>query len=320
MIFVKAFELCDPDGSFSIDSTELATCMADEKGGFHFKDFEDVKEISADLVSIFAKEDGKVNFADYLFLRRISLAWLQCSVKNQLNVNQFGCALSIVNTGQKLQFFEVKRLFQVALLLQSVPEIYITLPIFSQVAFIYFIFDLITLPIGKDLIPIGEFEKAIDKQLYPLPITKNELINIYRIVDDKPIDLTSFASIFYIFKQYYEMREKETFTIPKDKFLELLKHKNFSKRITFFIDSFINPEDERYKKALDSMRFFSNEEAEYLLSFVETKHKMKFRNRGSSKNRIQFKYKTSLKNKMRQYNTEPNVKNRELVFTIWGYP
>ena len=294
--------------------------MSNGKGGFHFKDFENVNEIAEDMTNVFGKEDGKINFADYLFIRRISLAWKQCAVKNQLNVNQFGCALSVVITGTKLQFYEVKRLFKFALLLQPVPELYVTLPIFSQVSFIYFIWDLITSPIGKEKLPMNEFEKAVDKQLYPLPITKNEMINIYWIVDDLPIDLTSFASIYYIFKLYSELREKETFTISPEKFQELLKHKNFSKRLLFFIDQFINPEDERYKKALESMRFFSNEEAEFLLSFVQTKDKMKFRARNTNKNRIQFKlrHRNRNMNKLKQYDVEPNQKNRDLVYKMWG--
>lgn len=314
MIFVKPFEFCDVDGSFSFDASELAVCLENGKGGFHFKDFENFPEIAEDLVTIFEKEDGKINFADYLFLRRISLAWKQCAVKNQLNVNQFGCALSVVITSTKLQFHEVKRLFQFALLLQAQPELHITLPIFSQVSFIYYIWDLMTEPTGKEKLPLADFEKAVDKQQFPMPITKNELINIYWVVDDLPVDLTSFASIFYIFKIYNKMKDPKTYTISAEKFTEILNNKNFSKRLLYFIDTFINPEDERYKKALESMRYNSNEEAEYLLSFVETKHKMKFRNRVRNSHRIQFRHKS----KTHQYDVEPNPKNRELVFKTWG--
>jgi len=52
--------------------------------------------------------DLLVNFADYIFLRRVNLAWEECSSSEGLSKTKINCAFEITAPGRTLDFPEAK--------------------------------------------------------------------------------------------------------------------------------------------------------------------------------------------------------------------
>jgi hypothetical protein len=56
----------------------------------------------------------RLNFNDYVFLRRASLAWNQCSYENNLSKLQMICALNVIVPMRSLSMGEAEQIFKLA--------------------------------------------------------------------------------------------------------------------------------------------------------------------------------------------------------------
>ena len=75
-LFIEEYEECDGDGDYLLQAKELGKCIQESK---YLKNM-GFKEEDNDIImeSVDREEDGFINFADYLFLRRVKLGWEKC--------------------------------------------------------------------------------------------------------------------------------------------------------------------------------------------------------------------------------------------------
>lgn len=61
----------------------------------------------------------RINFADYIFLRKANLAWKECAADAGLSKLKVACALEIAAPGRTLDFPEGKQVFDLALMFRN---------------------------------------------------------------------------------------------------------------------------------------------------------------------------------------------------------
>jgi len=59
-------------------------------------------------------QDSKLNFADYLFLRKSNLAWKECSAEDGLGARNVNCALHYTSPTKIMQNVEAKEAAELA--------------------------------------------------------------------------------------------------------------------------------------------------------------------------------------------------------------
>ena len=242
------FEECDTDQDYLLDPGQLEACFSNKEGVFHFADMKEISDISKEMGAVFSRTEDKLNFADYILLRRINLAWQQCAVQDQLTRTQLSCGLSIIVPSRRVDSVFSVKLFEFGLALQAEPMTYISLSVFTELALSYLLFTEMTNPMQGEVIKKEHFSKAINNQVFPIQIQKRDLDFIYSSVDQKALNLPTFAALFWIYKEYKALRKEKTEIIEDDKFASLLDKKTFSKGILGFIDTFLPPDDEKFKK------------------------------------------------------------------------
>jgi hypothetical protein len=167
------------------------------------------------IFDVLNRDDKKVNFADYIFLRRIAFAWKECSVDNNIAKRRMECALS-ATTALKRKFLPVSnQVFNVAIMLFKTKvkenEAFLDFFSFASIAYIYYYFNEFELPFQEEYIMKKALLKGIEDQILPTSITVEMVNQIYYSIDPEnngfkgKLDFAAYASIthlFYLYKKY----------------------------------------------------------------------------------------------------------------------
>jgi len=94
--------------------------------------------------------DGLLNFADYVFLRRLNLAWLKCSIDKKISKKQIGCSVEITVPTRRLIIPETTELFNIAQIIKygalNDGYAYLNFLDFAEVARYYYFFNEFEVP------------------------------------------------------------------------------------------------------------------------------------------------------------------------------
>ena len=102
-LFVKPFERCDADLDYTIDSKEMEKCFESKYLNSTKLTKDDVPEV---INSLDRNNKTNLTFVDYIFLRRVNLAWKECTTDFQLSVAKLDCALEITVPGRRVDLPE----------------------------------------------------------------------------------------------------------------------------------------------------------------------------------------------------------------------
>lgn len=96
-IFVRPFEECDSDENYVLNKDELGPCLESD----HLKNMGMTGENVTQVMESIDRddEDDSINFADYIFLRRVKLGWEHCAGGTDLSKIMIPCAMKIAVPG-----------------------------------------------------------------------------------------------------------------------------------------------------------------------------------------------------------------------------
>lgn len=173
-------------------------------------------------------EEKKINFVDYIFLRRLSFAWGECSVDNRLNKRRMECALS-ATTPQKRKFLPVaNQVFNIAIQLYKTKvkenEAFLDFFSFAKIAYIYYYFNEFELPYQEESISKRALIQGIEDQILPSSVTVEFVNQVFYALDpdnngfNLKLDFSGYASVNHLFALYRKF--SETSKNGKKKFTE----------------------------------------------------------------------------------------------------
>jgi len=242
------FRLCDHNHNDKLSSKEWDTCMnvfvipyetqcykpqanyllkkADLKACLKKTWFKDIptktttSETPEDalMVALLRNNEGMINFMDYIFLRRLTMAWNECSVDDRLSKRRARCAFA-VTTSQKKRFLPVSnQVFNIAIQLYKTKikenEAFLDFFSFAKIAYLYYYFNEFGLPFQEESLTKKALLLAIEDQVMPTSITVEWVQRIFYELDPDnngnklKLSFGGFAGLIHCFQLYNSFAEK----------------------------------------------------------------------------------------------------------------
>ena len=164
-------------------------------------------------------EEKRINFADFIFLRRVSFAWKECSVDGRINKRRMECALS-ATTPQKRKFLPISnQVFNIAVQLYKTKvkenEAFLDFFSFAKIAYIYYYFNEFELPFQEEYLTKKALIQGIEDQILPTSVTVEFVNQIYFTLDPKnngfkaKLDFAGYASVNHLYRIYKKYGNKD---------------------------------------------------------------------------------------------------------------
>lgn len=164
------------------------------------------------------EDEKKANFMDYVFLRRASFAWRECSVDNRLNKRRMECALS-ATTPQKRKFLPVSnQVFNIGIQLYKTKvkenEAFLDYYSFVKIAYIYYYFNEFELPFQEEYLSKKALIRGIEDQILPTSVNVELAHKIFYALDPDNhgnklrIDFAGYASLNHLLRVYKKQAQK----------------------------------------------------------------------------------------------------------------
>ena len=118
-----------------------------------------------------------LNLADYIFLRRVNLAWTTCTSEQTLSVFKASCAMRICAPGRTIDYSESKVLLNIIYFMKTgwlpMSTTHTTFQVkeFIQIAHIYYYFNSFDMPFLDNVISKADILRVIDEQSLPTSLS-----------------------------------------------------------------------------------------------------------------------------------------------------
>ena len=317
-LFVIPFKQCDTDHTHYIDQSEFERCFHREEWKV-FKDASDgdEMEIALDIVDIVSRGRKKINFADYMVIRRSQVAWERCSDKQGLSKLRFLCAVQVAlpyeNTYDPM---EIENLFETAVHLNRgrlYNFLFLDIPSFIDFVHLFTYFYDFDMPINDGLLTKEEFMRGVQMQILPVTLNYRNVESMYRIIDDQPMTASAFVCIWDTFEMLLANDLDGNGMINSEEFLYLLSHKNIDKILLNHIDGLYLPsEGEILEESKKSTKNAITEKS-FILNFMQTSSKYR---KHHSKKFLRHSKSSSNKNDFLKITNEAKYR-RKLVYFIF---
>jgi hypothetical protein len=244
----------------------------------------DNQKVEDAVFETLSRDDKKINFADYIFLRRISFAWKECSVDDRIAKRRMECALS-ATTALKRKFLPVSnQVFNVAIMLYKTKvkenEAFLDFFSFAKIAYIYYYFNEFELPFQEEYITKKALLKGIEDQILPTSVTVEMANQIYYAIDPDnngfkgKLDFAGYASVSHLFKVYKKNSElkKNKRTFAQKQFDTILKDPEWDQFNNVLLDAVQIIADKDYTAIVDNKDAVPGlDDREYFTRFAETR-------------------------------------------------
>ena len=247
------------------------------------KDLPNKQKVEDAILETLARDEKKINFADYIFLRRAAFAWKECSVDDRLAKRRMECALG-ATTSQKRKFLPVSnQVFNVAINLYKTyvkeNEAFLDFFSFAKIAYIYYYFNEFEVPFQEEYITKKALLKGIEDQILPSSVTVEMANQIYYAIDTQnngfkgKLDFAGYASVTHLYRIYKKNSvakgNKRTFN---EKSLEtVLKDPQWDQLNTVLLDAVNLIADKDYFAMVDSKDVFPGlDDREYFTRFAQS--------------------------------------------------
>ena len=286
-IFVIPFERnCLKSKHYLLLTAELSKCLK-------LPDFDTIvmgsanSEESAKMIikAINRDYEGKINLMDYIFLRRLTMAWKECSVDNRLNKARMECAITIT-TPKITKFLPVaNQIFNIAIQLYKTKikenEAFLDFFSFSKIAYLYYYFNEFLAPYQQESLTKSVFIKGIEDQILPTSISVEWINQIFYFLDPENngynvrLEFASFAGILHCLRIYKKSLEKHVFNIKS--FEKLLKEKEWDYFNSVAMNEIISSDYiyKKYNHVNETNEYENINERTYFTRFGEKEENMK---------------------------------------------
>lgn len=109
-VFIEPFEKCDEDKDYLLSQDEFGKCLeSEELSPLRLK-----PEDTAMVWELINKDDeNQVNFADYLYMRRVNIGWGDCAGGTIMSRIQIPCGMRVVVPGLIASEQDVKMIVEI---------------------------------------------------------------------------------------------------------------------------------------------------------------------------------------------------------------
>jgi len=94
-----------------LDEADFNNCVDSQKMLIKSED----PNFEEKVMRILYETRKKINLTDYVFVRRINLAWNKCSIDNDLSRLNLDCALAIVSPARRMLYMQTNEIFDLAI-------------------------------------------------------------------------------------------------------------------------------------------------------------------------------------------------------------
>lgn len=255
-LFILPFEACDEDNNYLLDKKELEKCLkAEPKMSFVDLRQSHKNDFAHKLMTIISsREDFKVNFFNYLFLKRTLYAWRHCqNDRKYISLSSFKCAMEVVTKmNRKIYMNEI---YNIALKYQFNDMSLVTPDFlcFLNIANISYYFSIISYPSRTEFIEKQTFIKAVREERLPIFLVEKDIelfyelinINVYnnnidsRKTVQETMNFNSFCFFWHFNKIFNKYSSSKTSQLTQKEFLEMLNDPMIPPKIINSIDSSI---------------------------------------------------------------------------------
>lgn len=275
-LFIAPYEKsCNPGDKYKITAGGLANCL-DQK---HFKVFRQIYTKPAELADNLVNAlhlNHKINFADYLLIRRGQKAWEKCAVTGGITAKYFGCALQIAIPGDVYQNqLELNNLFQLAQLLDSG-----RLPLFAltidPVAFIdfakhYYQFHVFSAPFYNGQVTIDQWKNGLTEGIFPFILDNYQSIKILEEINYSVFSCSAFITVAHTLKLGFQFSADGKGYLSKKEFIRLFLDENFDREAKRRIGWIKIPTRKRVEYDSKNNAVVNLSEDSFMLNFLQKK-------------------------------------------------
>jgi hypothetical protein len=178
--------------------------------------------VAADLILACDRNlDGKLNFSEYLFLRRAAVAWTMCA-SERMNRAGLKCGLSIVVQSRTVSQSEADVAFRVALGYMK-GSWDISFVAFAMISDLYRTFSSFDVPLDNGFISEDDMVHKLSEQDMPHRITRDSIRSIYKATGEKQLQFPMFVNAVIIYNRWLTYTEAmNSVTMDLDTFFAIL--------------------------------------------------------------------------------------------------
>ena len=270
---------CNPDDKYRVSAGGLATCL-DEK---HFKIFRQLytkpAELADDLVNTLHL-NHKINFADYLLIRRGQKAWEKCAVTGGITAKYFGCALQIAVPGDVYQNqLELNNLFTLAQLLDSgrLPLFSLTIDPVSFIDFAkhYYQFHVFSAPFYNGQVTVDQWKNGLTEGVFPFILDNYQSIKILDEIDNTVFSCSAFIAVAHTLKLGFQFSGDGKGYLSKKEFVKLFLDENFDREAKRRLGWIKIPTRKRVEYDSKNNAVVNLSEDSFMLNFLQKKYHSK---------------------------------------------
>ena len=279
-LFIGPYERdCNPNDNYRLTAAGLSKCL-DEK---NFKVFRQMYKKPMDLATdLFdtLQLNGKVNFADYLLIRRGQKAWEKCAVTGGITAKYFGCALQIATPGDVYQNdLELKNLFKLAQVLDSgrLPLFALTIDPVSFIDFAkhYYQFHVFSAPFYNGQVSVDQWKNGLTEGLFPFILDSLQSALILSEIDNSSFSCSGFITVAHTLKLVFQYSEDGKGYLSKKEFLKLFLSENFDREAKRRLEWIKIPTRKRVEYDSKNNAVVNLSEDSFMLNFLEKKSHLK---------------------------------------------
>ena len=284
--FIGPFQKeCDKSQDYFIEKKEFKNCMEKEMLAIKFSGVDEKTMIDDIFVFMDKSKEGKINLADFIFLKRVNIALQDCGANGKITAASIPCSLHIVAPGRLIDRSEASQIFTLAFLLnrgKNVEKATIDALSFINIAHLFYYFNVMDNPSFKGSLVKYDILRGIDEQVLPIDLSKNTVNEIFNYINPhtnglERVSFAAFAFYLYVFRVFNRFTEKYSgLYMTEEEFLKVLKDPMFDPLVRGKIDVskvYDKKEVEEFEKNAGGM--FHNSERDYLIEFLQTGFKTK---------------------------------------------
>jgi hypothetical protein len=312
-LFILPFEACDKDSNKVLNEEEFKACFDnDPRAKFiEFRKRYDTTKYGLILDTISTRGKREINFADYLFVRKVLYGWKEChSHLTYIAKAHFACALNKAIPNKFNLKLDIEKIYNTGLEMASDRNlIELDFIAYLRVSYFTYVFTVFATPLDTPYLEKTQWLEAIKQDRLPNNFEEQEIHYIFELINTNPlkpvttIDFSSWCYFFNLHKLFYQYSATKPLQLSKDDFLKLLDDPFILKEIVMAIDGsatkFNEPQYQEASLILNRVR--TNESAFF-----------KFKQDASVTTALTKDDKTANAN---YYDIVPNLINREIFFT-----
>jgi hypothetical protein len=326
-LFVYPFEACNKIEnsndfpSYLLDEKQFERCFeSDPKSKFikfRRRDMQ-TNHYKIMMETISTRGESKINFHDYLFIRKTMFAWMKCHSHNTFMAeSHFRCGIKLIVPNKLLLKISLRSIYKTGLKYQYKDSSLIQLDFISFLRISYYtnVFFILGLPHDSTYIERTQFLKAIREDRLPSNFEESEVEAFYSITFTKnlkniksEINFETFCFFMHMHKLFNKYSLKRPMLLEKDELLKLLDDKLTPVKTVLGIDhSFNNFTESQYQEASLILQRQRTNENKFFYSFrQDASERTRHATLSQTVNNTYYDLKNS------------NKTNREIFFGIFG--